>query len=410
MINRFHWSVATRYAGARKRGQLASFISGLSIAGIMVGVALLLIVTSVMNGFEKELEERILGIVPHGAIYHRRGIENWPEFREILVREPGIVEAAPFIELQAMVTHGQQVTPVLVYGVDPELEQKISIIDEFVESSILDQLTDDDFLILGSGVAKQLGLVVGDRLSLLVPDRQGRGSMPQVQTTTLLAVVHSGTELDHALAMTSLGSAAKLIADPHTVSGLRIKFNDVFAAEDRILDISRNLPYGFYGRSWTHSHGNLYHAIQMSKSMISLLLMLIIAIAAFNVVATLIMVVIDKQGDIAIMRSMGASQGDILLIFLLYGSLIGGIGTILGLVGGYAGAHYIQDLVRWVEQLMGSSFLNSDVYPIDYIPSKIFTGDFIGVAIVALVLCLIASIYPAWKASRMEPAEVLKHE
>lgn len=410
MLKYFHGLIGLRYAGSRQRGQLVSFISGLSIAGIAVGVALLLIVTSVMNGFERELEERILGIVPHGAIYHRHGIEDWSELREQINSHAQVVDSAPFVELTAMATRGQNVSPIVVYGIVPELEQRISVIDELDDSNWLAALNDGNRIALGSGLAKKLSLAEGDRVSLLIPDREGRNQLPKVHGFQVVGIIHTGTELDQSLAITSLESASSLVFETGRVSGIRLKTHDVFNAESTVYDVTRQLPYGFYGTSWIRTHGNLAHAIQMSKSMITLLLLLIIAIAAFNVVSTLVMVVIDKQGDIAILRSMGAGRGDITQIFLIYGGFIGGLGTSAGLLLGYLGAKYVADIVSWVERQIEHQFLSSDVYPIDYIPTQIVVADFIWVALIALGLCFAASLYPAWRASQVEPAKILNYE
>ncbi len=412
--------VGLRYAGARRRTQLVSFISGLSIAGLMVGVGLLLTVLSVMNGFEKELKDRILGILPHGAIYHRYGIEGWSELRQSLEENPEIVAAAPFVELQGILTHGRKVKPAGLYGIDVVAESRVSMVDHFVDSDALQQLQSEAAvdgsgatgkgIILGVGLAASLKAEVGDKITVLVPSGQSGRSVPKFQPFTLLGVIESGTELDHALALISLPVASKLSDFPGRVSGLRIKTHNLFEAPSVIYEQVKNMAYGYYGSDWTRTHGNLFHAVQMSKNLVGLLLFLIVAIAAFNVVSTLVMVVVDKQSDIAILKTLGASRQTIMAIFMTQGCVIGAVGTLLGVGFGVAGSLYAQQTVAWMESLLDIRFLNAEIYPVNYLPSQMQLGDFVLVAVVSLAMSLLATVYPAWRASRVAPAEALRFE
>ncbi len=410
VLQRFSAFVGLRYAGARRRQQLVSFISGLSIAGMALGVGLLVVVLSVMNGFDRELREKILDILPHGAIYQRNGLEDWQQLGEQFLAHKEVVGVAPFVELQGMLSVKQKTVPTAVYGIDPEQEMKVSAALRFVDGEVLRALGAGGAIILGSGVAQTLQADVGQKLTLLIPNRHRSGRAPRFRGLRVIGIIQTNTELDHALALTDLDTAKALTDNPAGVSGLRLKFNDLFEAPDWVYKQVRQLPYGFYGSDWTRSHGNLYHAIQMSKSLVGLLLFLIVAIAAFNVVSTLVMVVVDKQGDIAILRTLGASRWDIMAIFMWQGSLIGVVGTLLGLLLGLVGALGVQDAVQWLEVATGIHFLKSDVYPVSYVPSEPQWQDFLLVGMVALTMSFLATLYPAWRASKVEPAEALRFE
>lgn len=405
-----HFSVfvGLRYAGAKRRSQLVSFISGISILGLTLGVGLLLTVLSVMNGFERELRERILGILPHGSIEHRYGIEDWSSLQRDL--EQQFVAAAPFVSLEAMLSVKRAVQPVGLYGIDVTLERTVSKLNEFVDAESLSRLQNEGGLIIGQGLANKLKVSVGDRITVLVPSSQGTSSMPKLKPLMLQGVIRSGTELDHSLALTRLDVASDLSLHPGRVTGVRVKGDDLFTVPEQIYHKVRELPYGYYGSDWTRTHGNLYHAIDMSKNLVGLLLFLIVAIAAFNVVSTLVMVVVDKQGDIAILKTLGASRGDILRVFLVQGSVIGALGTSLGVVLGVIGSVGAQSVVRVLEVVLGVQFLSSDIYPVSYVPAEIWWSDFVLVAAVSLLMSFSASLYPAWRASKVEPAEALRYE
>lgn len=415
MIRFVNLFIGLRYAGARRRTQLVSFISGISILGLMVGVGLLLTVLSVMNGFEKELRDRILGIIPHGAIYFRHGVDDWQGVSAEVRQNPDILAAAPFVELQGMLSVGKRVKPAALYGIDVDTNEQVSSVAGFVDWAVLEQLkttagSDNDAIILGAGLAESLKVEPGDRITVLVPNSHNAQALPKFKPMYLAGVVRSGTELDYALALMNLDTASALSENPSGVSGLRVKTRDLFAAPDIINQQVRSMEYGYYGSDWTRSHGNLYHAVQMSKNLVGLLLFLIVAIAAFNVVSTLVMVVVDKQTDIAILKTLGASRRDILAIFVVQGAVIGALGTLLGLAFGVFGSLMAQDLVAGLEKLLHIQFLNAEIYPVSYLPSQMRLADFVLVGCVSLVMSLLATLYPAWKASRVAPAEALRFE
>ena len=411
MFNPVPLFIGLRYTRSRRSSQLVSFISAISIVGLSLGVGLLIVVLSVMNGFEKELRERILGIVPQAALYHRAGLEDWQDLQRQLLLDPSVKGAAPFVQLQGMISFRAEAAPVSIYGIEPHFEAQISVVENYLPAGALQLLSQNAAgLILGKGVADKLGLEKGKRVTLIVPQPRLKNRPPAFIQLDLLAILSSGTELDNSLALINLQTASELSPFPGRVAGLRLQFDNLFEAPGKINQIVGSLPFGYYGSDWTRTHGNLYHAIQISKSLVGLLLLLIIAIAAFNVVSTLVMVVVDKQGDIAILRTLGAGSRDIMTIFMVQGSLIGVIGTGFGLIVGLSLSLCVQDLVAWLEHILHIQFLKSDVYPISYLPADIRASDVAVVAITALVMSFLATLYPAWRASQINPAQALRYE
>jgi len=410
MRNHFALFVGLRYAGAKRRSQLVSFISGISILGLTLGVGLLLTVLSVMNGFERELRERILGIMPHGTLEHRYGVEDWRALSVQINADDAFLASAPFVSLEAMLSFRRSVQPVALYGIDVAQEKTVSRIDEFIDTRALDDLQTLGGVVIGSGLARKLNVSVGQTLTLLVPSSSGGRELPKLKPLKLLGLIESGTELDHNLALMRLTDASDLSQHPGKVSGLRVKGADLFSVPERIYHKVRELPYGYFGTDWTRSHGNLFHAIQMSKNLVGLLLFLIVAIAAFNVVSTLVMVVVDKQSDIAILKTLGASRLNIMTVFMVQGSVIGALGTGAGLLLGLFGSLGAPALVGFVEMALDMQFLNSDVYPVSYVPVEIWWSDFAVVACISLSMSFAATLFPAWRAAKIEPAEALRYE
>lgn len=401
--------IGRRYAISRRHSQLVSFISRVSIAGLAVGVALLITVLSIMNGFDRELREQILGIMPHASLHHRQGIAEHRRLTDDIRAHPGVVSAVPFVRLEGLLSHRREVAPVNLFGLPAADREALSVLAEALPAGAWQAMADSDRgLLLGAGLARSLSLSAGDRLTLVVPAAEG-GS-PRIRALELVAVFETGTELDHSLALSSLPMVAALTERPDRVSGIRFQVADLFDAPRIARQVGADLGPGFYTSDWTRTHGNLYQAIQMSKQLVGLLLLLIIGIAAFNLVATLIMVVVDKQGDIAILRTLGASRREILSIFMVQGGLIGVIGTAIGCLVGVGLSLWVTDAVSWLEGLLQVQFLHSDVYPISYLPSDLAWRDMLRVAGTALGLSLVASLYPAWRASRIQPAEALRYE
>ena len=411
MLNSFTFLVGARYGVSRRHSQLVSFISSLSIAGLIIGVALLVLVMSIMNGFDRELRERILGILPQAMIFHREGIAEPQALIEDLLKHPQVVAAAPFVQLQGLLAHQKQVSPVNVYGIDPDQEIQLSSLKDFLPQQALQQLAGaGQGVVIGKGIADKLDVEVGDSLTLIIPRSGETRLTPNIRMLEVLAIFDSGTEIDHGLALMNLQQASQLSPFPGRVSGIRLQVDDLFNASPAVHDIVSKMPYGFYGTDWTRTQGNLYEAIHMSKSLVEMLLSLIIAIAAFNLVSTLIMVVVDKQSDIAILRTLGASTREIISIFMVQGGLIGLIGISVGVVLGVLLSLWVTDVVQWLERALDVRFLQSDVYPISYLPSDLQWPDVVQVALTALVISFLAALYPAWRASRVQPADALRYE
>jgi len=405
------WFIGLRYTLSRKRSRSVAFISRVAMSGIVLGVALLIVVLSVMNGFDRELRERILSIMPQVTLYHIQGIEQWQPLREQLLERDDIVAAAPFVELQGMANMAGVTEPLLIYGVDAELESSVSIIERFMADGALKLLdSDPSTIILGRDLASKLGVLQGGVISIIIPRAGQHIQAPAIRRMTVISLLDTGTEIDNSLALVSMAAAASLTANPSVISGLHIKTDDLFGASALAQTIESQLPYGFYSSDWTRTHGNIYYAIRMSKNLVALLLLLIITIAAFNVVSTLVMVVIDKQGDIAILRTLGMGTRQVLSIFMIQGALIGVMGTFIGGAVGVVMALFIKDAVALIEHLFNIHFLKTDIYPISYLPSDILWVDVMIVVIVSLLMSFLATLYPAWRAAQVKPGEALRYE
>jgi lipoprotein-releasing system permease protein len=403
--------IGFRYTGAKHNSQLLSFLSGISVLGLVLGVGLLIAVLSVMNGFDRELREKILALMPQGIVYHREGINDWQVLQKRLLQQPGITAAAPFVELHALIAKATQAQPVVLYGILPSQERQVSRLDDFVEDGVLRQLEEGKpQLVLGKALAAKLQLQLGDQLLLVVPNAQNTNAPPRLDYFTLVGFLDTRTELDQHLALTSLEAAAALTPNPEQVSGMRLQLADLFEARKTVWAAVMQLGVGYYGTSWMTTHGNLYTAIQMSKNLVGLLMSLIVAIAAFNVVSTLVMVVVEKQGDIAILRTLGVSTGQIMQIFMVQGLAIGLIGTGLGVCLGVGLSLCVGSLVQLIEQVFAVQFLKSDVYPLTYLPSALVWSDIAQVAATALGMSFLATLYPSWRASRVQPADALRYE
>ena len=406
--------IGLRYTAAKRRNHFISFISLTSMIGLMLGVAVLIIVLSVMNGFDRELKQRILGMVPHATIQGANGpLEDWRRVDALVQEHPRVEAAAPFIRGQGMVTGGGNVRGVMLNGVLPEEEASVSIIeDHFVQGS-LDDLKSGEFgIIIGQLMANSLRLGVGDRLTVVLPEASvtPAGVLPRLKRFTVKGIFSVGAELDGRYALVHMDDAARLMRTGGRAEGIRLLVDDLFAAPAVAREVARTLDGRYYVSDWTRTHGNLFQAIRMEKTMIGLLLMFIVAVAAFNIVSTLVMVVTDKTADIAILRTMGATPGKVMRIFIVQGAVIGVFGTLVGTTLGILGAWYVSDIISWVEGLLGHKFLSADVYFISYLPSQLQWNDVFIISGAGLVMSLLATIYPAWRASRVEPAEALRYE
>ncbi|MDD2034222.1 lipoprotein-releasing ABC transporter permease subunit [Pseudomonas sp. 39167] len=408
--------IGTRYTRAKRRNHFVSFISLTSIIGLALGVVVMIVVLSVMNGFDHEMRTRVLGMVPHATLETGEAISDWPSLAAKVKQNPQVLAVAPFTQMQGLLTYNGKVSKVLLNGIDPGLERQVSIIDNFMKQGKLDDLAPGSFgIVIGDKAAAKLGAAIGDKLTFVAPEVTVTpgGMFPRMKRFTVVGIFHVGAgELDGYLGVTNLQDLARLHRwKPDQVQGLRLKFDDLFQAPRVAWTIAQQLGEDrYYARDWTRTHGNLYQAIRMEKAMIGLLLLLIVAVAAFNIISTLVMVVNDKKGDIAILRTLGATPGQIMRIFMVQGTVIGVIGTVVGALVGMFAALNVSAAIAALEGLIGHKFLNADVYFIDYLPSQLQTDDVLMVCGAALVLSFLATLYPAWRAARTQPAEALRYE
>jgi len=412
---RYELLVGLRYTRAKRRNHFISFISAISMAGIALGVAALIVVLSVMNGFQKELRARILGVASHVQLSGANNqLADWPSVAKLALQDPRVKGAAPFVNAQAMLAAGQAVRGSVVRGIVPEREEQVAEIGLHMRAGKLEALKAGEFgIVLGSELARALGVLTGDKVALIAP--QGlvtpAGVIPRLKQFTVVGLFEVGMfEYDSGLALVHLQDAQKLYQFGEAVSGVRLRLDDLFAARSVARDLMATMGRDTFATDWTRSHANFFRAVEIEKRVMFIILLLIVAVAAFNIVSTLVMLVTDKQADIAILRTLGASPGSIVQIFMVQGALIGVIGTCAGLVLGVLVGFNVATVVPVIENLLGFKFLAKDIYYISDLPSDVQLGDVTTIGIVALVLSFLATLYPSWRASRTNPAEALRYE
>jgi len=405
----------TRAGRATRRNGFISFISGVSMLGIALGVAALIIVLSVMNGFQKEVRDRMLGVLSHIEVLEAdgQGIADLQGTLDRIARHPAVVGAAPFVGAQALIARGEDMKGVLVRGIDPALEPSVTDLAADLAATVLPKLVPGEFgIVLGGELARSLGVMRGDPVTLISPSGQvtPAGIVPRVRTMTVVGTFDSGHfEYDSALALLHQDDAARIfrLEGP---TGVRVKIRDLHAAREVAVEMAASLPPGLVVRDWTRQNRTWFAAVQLEKRMMFIILTLIVAVAAFNLVSTLVMTVTDKRADIAILRTLGASPRSIMGVFVVQGAMVGVIGTGLGLLLGLGVAYNIDTLVPALEQLLGASFLPQDIYLISRMPSDPQQADIVPVGLISLALAFVATLYPSWRASRVNPAEALRYE
>jgi len=407
--------VGLRYTRAKRRTQFISFITLTSVLGIALGVTALIAVLSVMNGFEAELRERILGMTAHTTISGRDGkLYHWQTLEKKIINKAHVIGSAPFIKGQVMVNAGRRVSGTLLRGIIPENEPKVSEVANNMKAGKLADLVAGQFnIILGAELANFLGVMPGDKITIITSQVNSTpaGILPRLKRFNVVGIFQVGMyEYDRNMALIHIEDAKKLFRLGDAVSGLRLKLDDLFNAP-KITQTLANELYGQYRVSdWTKAHSNFFRAIKTEKRVMFIILLLIVAVAAFNIVSTLVMVVTDKRGDIAILKTQGLSNSSVMGIFIVLGGIIGIIGTALGTVGGVLLALNIETIIPAIESFFGVQFMAADVYYISDVPSKLDWNDVSIIACISFALSLLATLYPAWQASRVNPAEVLRYE
>ena len=406
-IGRRFFSAGSSRSGTNK--QLASFIALLAISGLVLGVALMIIVLSVMNGFDKEMRTRVLGVVPHIQLFTPGGVSDWPVLAEKISQAPQVREVKPFTQLDGMLNLRGRTQAVQLLGTTGDgLGEGFSM----GEGSVAYSKLGANEILLPLPLLEKLVAKTGDSITLIIPGQvtEGRQALPRARVFKLAGSYQTHTAVDARVALVSLQTASTLSGLEGRVGGLRLKVDDVFNARQIAYQLLQQLPEEFRFTDWLQTHGNLYQAIQMSRKLVGLLVFLVIAIAVFNIVSMLVMTVVEKRGDIAVLKTLGATNAAVLAIFLVQGAMIGIAGTTLGVLLGVLGSYFVADIIGLLEGLMGRQFLSIDIYPIDYIPSDLRSSDVILVALVALALNFLAALYPAWRAARLQPAQVLRYE
>jgi lipoprotein-releasing system permease protein len=411
----YEFFIGMRYTRSRQRTRVISFISAISVIGIALGMTVLITVLSVMNGFQREIRTRILAVASHVQLSAPAGrLDDWRRIAAGAKRNREVVAAAPFVSAQGLLTHGSAVRGAFVRGVVPEDEERVSDISKFMRHGRLESLKPGEYgIVLGVELARALRAGLGDRVVMIAPQGQvtPAGVIPRLRQFTVVGIFGVDHYVyDSSLALIALEDSQRLFRLGNGVSGVRLKLEDLFQSIRVARDLVRELGPDVYATDWTMQHANFFRAIQIEKRMMFLIVLLIIAVAAFNIVSSLMMAVKDKNSDIAILRTLGASPGGITRIFLIQGTMIGVAGTVLGLIGGVALASNVEVVVPFLENLLGIKFLARDVYYISELPSELQTPDVVITAVVAFVLTVLATIYPSYRASKVNPAEALRYE
>ena len=403
--------IGLRFSRGRRRGGMVSLISVISTIGIALGVAVLIVGLSAMNGFERELDHRILSVVPHGEIFPvEQPFTGWPQVLERVEKVKGIVAAAPYVEFTGLIESGTQLVAVQLRGVNPEQESRVSSLSQYVQDNAWSKFkAGEQQVILGKGVADALHVKVGDWVTVMVPNNDPQMKLLQPKRIRLhvSGILQLSGMLDHSLAMVPLADAQQYQDLGDSVTGISIKVNDVFNADKLVRDAGEVTNAYVYLRSWKGTYGYMFRDIQMIRAIMYLAMVLVIGVACFNIVSTLVMAVKDKSSDIAVLRTLGAIDRLIRAIFIWYGLLAGMVGSVSGVVIGVVASLQLTNISKIIEKVIGHRLLSGDIYPIDFLPTELHWVDVVEVLATAIILSLVASWYPARRASRIDPARVL---
>ncbi len=417
---RYEWFIGFRYLKAKRKQSFISIITVISIVGVMVGVMALIVVLSVMSGFEKTLKEKILGTQAHLVVLKagQEGMDHYQEVIQKVGEMKGVFSAAPFIFSQVMLSSGSNVSGVVLKGIDPDREGKVTELANNLKAGRLQDLKETQSgelpgIILGAELAKHLSIVSGENLQVISPlgTMTPMGMMPKMKRFRVVGIFHSGMyEYDNTMAYVSIESAQRFFGMGDQVTGIEVKIDDIYQVREIGREIRRKLGYPFWTKDWMEMNRNLFSALRLEKIAMFIILVLIVLVAAFNIISTLIMVVMEKSKDIAILKSMGASSKGILKIFMIEGLVIGVVGTTLGATLGLLAAFNLEKITGFVENLFGFKILASDVYYIDKLPSQVNPLDVWIITATAILISLLATLYPSWRASKLDPAEALRYE
>ena len=407
--------IGLRYVRAKRRNQSISLISAIAVLGMALGVAALIVVLSVMNGFQKEIRARILGIAPHLQITAESGpLSDWPGTLQVTATHPQVAAAAPFITGQGMLSYEQSVQGVMVRGIFPESESHVIDLSDKIKSGSLESLREGEFgIALGTDLARGLGVRLNDKILLMTPQGQvtPAGMMPRLKQFKVVSIFEIGmSPYDNSLALIHLADAQKLYRMNDAVTGISARLKNLDRAPQIARDMERELPRNIYVNDWTRQHANYFRAVQIEKKMMFIVVFLIVVVAAVNIISTLVMAVTDKQADIAILRTLGASPRSIMKIFIVQGTLIGLVGLALGVGGGIMLALNIDIVVPFIERMLGVHILSKDIYFINELPSDVQRDDVLIVTGISFIISLLATLYPSWRASKTQPAEALRYE
>lgn len=407
--------IGLRYTRARRRNQFISFISLTSMLGLALGVLAMIVVLSVMNGFQQEMSKRILGTLAHASVSQHAGIADWQALAERIKRfEPRVIATAPYAEIDGMLSHKGAMQPIQITGVSPPDEAAVSQMAAHLRAGRLEELRAGEYgVILGDLTVRRLRLALGDKLTLIIPQASetAAGITPRLHRLTLVGVFKVGADLDASMGLVHVQDSGEMLGlQAGQVPALRLALRDLREAPELSARLAGELGEGYLLRDWSQTQGSLFSAMQMEKTMIGLLLMLIIAVAAFNIVATLIMVVADKRADIAILRTLGMTPGQVMRVFMVQGSVIGAVGTLVGALLGVIAALNLSAWMAWFEQLSGQQVFAADLYVISSLPSQLQWADVALICAAGLSLSFLATLYPAWRAAQTEPAEALRYE
>ena len=415
MSRQFETWIGSRYVRSRSRNSFVSLISGISMAGIAIAVLVLIVVMSVVNGFERELKDRLLAMMGHASIEDVDGrLADYDSLLDLSVANRRVRAAAPYVDGQALLVSGKELSGAELRGIEPALEDAVSGIGEVMQSGSLASLEPGTFnIVLGIELAETLGVAEGEKVTVTLAEGivTPAGVIPRTKRFTVSGIYRVGMyEFDRRLAFINIDDAQRLYRKKDVITGVRLAVTDIYAAPDIVREVAREFGKLVLVSDWTRVHVNFFRSIQITKSILFVILLLVVAVAAFNIVSTLVMVVKDKQADIAILRTVGANPGSILRIFITQGAIVGLIGTLAGVVLGVIAAVNLEVIVGFLEGVFGIKFLAADVYFISDLPSELKWGDVVRIASIAFVLALVSTLYPAWVAARTAPAEALRYD